>query len=79
MVRLWYTQGIHNETAIETDKIINYDFISFGDSSTVPQYLDVNMNDEKTSHFYWCIPGMQGGYTIPKWKYFLKSHGCFLR
>ena len=20
--------------------------------------LDVNLNDQKTSHFYWCIPGM---------------------
>ena len=28
--------------------------------------LDVNLNDQKTSHFFWCIPGMLGTYTIPK-------------
>ena len=39
----------------------------------------VNLNDQKTSHFCWCIPGMLGTYTIPKWKEFLKSRGRFLK
>ena len=26
-----------------------------------------NLNDQKTSHFYWCIPGMLGTSTIPKY------------
>ena len=37
---------------------------------------DVNLNDQKTSHLYWCIPGMLGTYTIPKKKEFLKRHHC---
>ena len=28
--------------------------------------LDVNLNHQKTSHFFWCIPRMLGTYTIPK-------------
>ena len=28
--------------------------------------LDLNLNDQKTIHFYGCIPGMLGTYTIPK-------------
>ena len=38
-----------------------------------------NLNDQKTSHFYWSIPCMLRTYTIPKWKEFLKSRGHFLR
>ena len=39
----------------------------------------VNLNDQKTSHFYWCIPGMLETCIIPPKKEFLKSHGRFLK
>ena len=39
--------------------------------------LDVNRNDQKSSHFYWCIPGMLGTSRNKK-KNFWKLHGCFL-
>ena len=28
--------------------------------------LYLNLNDQKTRHFYWCIPGMLETHTIPK-------------
>ena len=45
----------------------------------VPHCLNVNLNDQKKSHFYWCNPGMLGTYMIPPKKGFLKSRGRFLR
>ena len=38
--------------------------------------LDVNRNDQKSSHFYWCIPGMLGTSRIPK-KIFLEIAWMF--
>ena len=34
----------------------------------ITRCLDVNLNDQGTSHFYWCIPGMLGIHMIPKEK-----------
>ena len=35
--------------------------------------LDLVLNGLLTRSNFWCIPGMLGNYTIPKWKEFLKS------
>ena len=34
-------------------------------SMSVSHCLYLNLNDQKTSHYYWCIPDMLGTHTIP--------------
>ena len=41
--------------------------------------LDLVLNGLLTRRNFWCIPGMLGNYTIPKWKEFLKSREPILR
>ena len=41
--------------------------------------LDLVLNGLFTRHNFWCISGMLGNYTIPKWKEFLKSREPILR
>ena len=41
--------------------------------------LDLDLNGFLTRRNFWCIPGMLGHYTIPKWKEFLKSRKQILR
>ena len=44
-----------------------------------PHCLDLDLNGQKTRRNFWCIPGILGHYTIPKWKEFLKSRKPILR
>ena len=46
---------------------------------TCTHYLDLVLNGLLTRRNFWCIPGMLGNYTIPKWKEFLKSREPILR
>ena len=56
---VWLNQGLRfcEKTIFSFSQII-FDYRSHG--------LYLNLNDQKTSHFYWCIPGMLGTHTIPK-------------
>ena len=45
---------------------IEYDAVAEKINRRCPQCLDLNLNYQKTRHFYWCIPGMLQTYTIPK-------------
>ena len=46
---------------------------------SLAHWLYLNLNDKKTSHFYWRVPGMLETSTIPKKKEFLKLRWRFLR
>ena len=42
-------------------------------------WLNLVLNGLLTRHNFWCISGLPGNYTIPKWEEFLKSREPILR